>query len=128
MRTDLKAICVLLAFLLLALVLSIMCGCQEQQIWGTGELPADWAGYFGTGNDSRINYVLAQRFNYLSQQITALAQENAAQHKIMAQSDIDLYARVKKLESSESDEIMLEFDNLSEGTIWPKWSFSDSND
>ena len=74
----------------------IFSGCQEEQrersVWGQGELPAEFAGYFGDDNTARLNFVQIERFNALNQNLVAFAKENAAQHNF-------LHERIKKLEA-----------------------------
>lgn len=100
----------------LGLLAGLLTGCQPEQqstqVWGRGELPAEYLGFFGNDNMARLNFVQTQRINQFNQQIIAFAKENAEQHKIMAQSDIDLYARVRVLENQP----IVDSDSLQEAT------------
>ncbi|KKN73181.1 hypothetical protein LCGC14_0403540 [marine sediment metagenome] len=43
-------------------------GCQEEQkVWGRGELPADWRGFFGTSNGARLDLVQTREINQTGQ-------------------------------------------------------------
>jgi hypothetical protein len=112
MRDDLRNICILLAMVLAAITFSVVCGgCQEERkVWGQGEPPGDYTKWFGNDNMARLNFVQTERLNILSQQIAALAEQNAAQHKILGESDIDLYGRVRKLEIMDP--------NTSDNALW----------
>lgn len=72
------------------LILSIV-GCQEVQrapqtkVWGQGDLPADWQGFFGADNSARLDYVQTQTINRMGQAISQLAE------------------RVRKLEADPND-------------------------
>ncbi|KKN74411.1 hypothetical protein LCGC14_0390310 [marine sediment metagenome] len=65
-------ICSLLAVLLF--------GCQTQQtpqvrkVWGQGDLPADWQGFFGEGNVARLDFIQTQTINRQGQAIAVLAE------------------------------------------------------
>ncbi len=50
--------------ILMCLALVACGGCEEAQqqtnIWGEGELPPHWRGFFGDGNLARLNFVQSQ--------------------------------------------------------------------
>lgn len=94
---------------LILYVLAMLSGCQPEQQWGKGELPSDYAGFFGIDNMARLNFVQTERINLLGRQLTELAALNSEQHKILGQSDIDLYARVKRLEGRTTEAIAEKF-------------------
>ena len=84
--------------LLLAMMFGLLTGCQPEQQWGTGEPPAEYTGFFGNDNMARLNFVQTNKINAIGQQLQALIATNAEQHRILGQSDIDIYQRVIVLE------------------------------
>ncbi len=55
-------------FLLILTIVTIFTGCEPEQRWGQGELPADYAGFFGTDNKARLDFVQTNRINAFGQQ------------------------------------------------------------
>ncbi len=53
---------------LVAIAILFCGGCNEdQKIWGQGELPADWKGFFGTSNGARLDIVQTREINQTGQ-------------------------------------------------------------
>ena len=53
-----------LVFIVLAGIICLLTGCQEQQkVWRQGDPPADYQEFFGNSNTARLNYVQAQILN-----------------------------------------------------------------
>lgn len=79
-------------------------GCQESQkipeqsVWGNGNPDPNHIKFFGNDNLSRLCYVQTQRINQQAQIINQLVALNSKQHKILGESDIELFNRVRKLE------------------------------
>lgn len=59
-------------------MLLVLGGCNEAQIsrkvWGQGDLPDDWQGFFGEDNVSRLDFVQTQTINRMGQAIAELAE------------------------------------------------------
>jgi outer membrane murein-binding lipoprotein Lpp len=76
---------------ILVLLVVLIAGCQVAQrapqtkVWGQGDLPADWQGFFGEDNVARLDYVQTQTINKMGQAIAELA------------------VRVRKLEADPND-------------------------
>lgn len=77
--------------IVVALLTQVLAGCQEvrrapqTEVWGQGDLPADWQGYFGEDNVARLDYVQTQTINRMGQALSQLAE------------------RVRKLEADPND-------------------------
>lgn len=58
---------VIVALVAIALV---VCGCnEEQRIWGQGDLPPGWVGFFGKDNTARLDFVQTREINQAGQVI-----------------------------------------------------------
>lgn len=68
------------------------------ELWGNGNPDPNHIKYFGNDNLSRLCYVQTQRINQQAAIINQLVALNAKQHKILGESDIRLFDRVRKLE------------------------------
>ena len=87
--------------ILLALALVVCGGCNEaqqvpQQVWGQGELPADYQTLFGNSNIARLVYVQTQRVNKQIQDVNELA---SRVRFLETENPTELAERVRKLES-----------------------------
>ena len=67
--------------LIVVVVLSILAvyfvfGCQSRQkkVWGNGDLPSDWQGFFGADNVARLDFVQTNTINAQGQAIAVLAE------------------------------------------------------
>lgn len=64
--------------ILLILVLTLVFGCNEQQatqkVWGQGDLPTEWQGFFGESNVARLGFVQTRAINRQGQAIAELAE------------------------------------------------------
>lgn len=45
---------------------------QQPKVWGEGDLPDDWQGFFGNDNISRITFAQTQAINALSQALPGI--------------------------------------------------------
>ncbi len=57
-------------------LLILLGGCNERQrkVWGQGDLPAEWQGFFGDGNVSRLDFVQTNAVNRQGQALAELAE------------------------------------------------------
>ncbi len=115
-------VCIITAVLVVIALLA--CGCQEQQtVWGKGQPPEEWLGFFDNSNLSRFNYFQAQIMDRQGQVILQLAEKverlegvadpnkfndfvelNAKQHEKMGKTDIRFHKRILILEEVDSNE------------------------
>lgn len=62
----------------IVLIFAVFSGCNEAQqqtspsVWGQGTLPADWQGFFGNSNNSRLNFVQSQMLNKHANELVQL--------------------------------------------------------
>lgn len=78
-----KVCFVVAAVIIITGLILAVAGCNEVQqtkVWGQGDLPSDWQGFFGESNTARLDFVQTRTLNRQSQII------------------IELMARVRKLE------------------------------
>ena len=69
-----------MCMILVVVMIVLLAGCQEAQkqesqqpaVWGQGELPGDWQGFFGNGNNARLNFVQSQVINNNMKAITEM--------------------------------------------------------
>lgn len=71
---------------------------EPNEVWGNGNPDPNHIKFFGNDNLSRLCYVQTQRINQQAQIINQLVALNSKQHKILGESDIELFNRVRKLE------------------------------
>lgn len=90
---------IIISVVLCVLLLVALSGCQESQqskVWGQGDLPTEWQGFFGNNNLSRLN--LAQT-NTLNRQQAVIFGMNAKDPNGQPMRKRGLIERVTTLES-----------------------------
>ncbi len=68
---------ILIVYIVVLIAMLIITGCQEAQqtkVWGKGDLPSEWQGFFGDDNVARLDYVQTQTINNMGQAISVLAE------------------------------------------------------
>lgn len=66
-----------MAILISMVVAALMAGCNEAQqtkVWGQGNPPATWQGFFGNDNSARLDYVQTQSINRQGQVLAELVE------------------------------------------------------
>ncbi len=109
MRTTI----VLLIVLILALL--FLGGCnEERKVWGQGDPTAEWRGYFGNGNLSRLNFVQTEMMNKQRALIFGLDAKDPDGKPVRKRGFIErittlegLAERVKKMEEAEEQEFII---------------------
>jgi len=95
-----KVLCMIL------IVMFLVCGCQEQiqtvgeqpKVWGKGDPPADWQGYFGNDNMARLNYMQNQTIYRIGQAAAELAGRVRKLEEPLDVNDIDINADAGDIE------------------------------
>ena len=114
MRTVLWMITIVLMF-------AMSSGCNEaQQQWGRGELPAQWQGFFGNSNNSRLDFVQSKVIDRQAAMIYGIDVKDPngqVVHKagliervraLEAENPAELAERVRKLEEAAEKECLEE--------------------
>ncbi len=105
----------ILTAIVVVVVLAFMlatAGCIEEQqkpkVWGQGELPADFAAFFGTDNNARLNKAQSDMLN--RQQVVIHGMDQTKDGKTvhipgLIDAVTQLDSRVKALEAVDPDEV-----------------------
>lgn len=86
MKARLFLVSLMISALIIVAVIAVMAYQKEENVWGNGELQAEWSEIFGDDNGSRLDFVQTQRINAhnlaiqeLLKRVQALEMENPAE-------------------------------------------------
>ncbi len=112
MKKNIDMILATIAVIVICLIMAFTSGCTEEQqapkVWGKGELPADFASFFGTDNNARLDKAQSDMLNRHQAVIHGLDQtKDGKKIHIAGLVDfiVNLENRVKVLEAVDPNEV-----------------------